>query len=55
MLEKYGVEREDVYEAIRLEIRKSPLFRFNWFIKSRNVAVMQFFYVIRKFLVAVKP
>jgi SWI/SNF-related matrix-associated actin-dependent regulator of chromatin subfamily A member 5 len=36
MLNKYGVEGEDVYEKIRDEIRESPLFRFDWFFLSRT-------------------
>ncbi|ORX79706.1 hypothetical protein K493DRAFT_243417, partial [Basidiobolus meristosporus CBS 931.73] len=36
MLESYGYGTEDVYEKIRGEIRRSPLFRFDWFFKSRT-------------------
>jgi SWI/SNF-related matrix-associated actin-dependent regulator of chromatin subfamily A member 5 len=36
MLNKHGVEGEDVYEKIRDEIRESPLFRFDWFFLSRT-------------------
>ncbi|KAJ5871438.1 Peptidase aspartic catalytic [Penicillium soppii] len=36
MLDKYGVEGEDLYEKIRDEIRESPLFRFDWFFLSRT-------------------
>ncbi|KAG0239598.1 hypothetical protein BGW41_007596 [Actinomortierella wolfii] len=36
MLERFGFGTEDVYEKIRDEIRKSPLFRFDWFLKSRT-------------------
>ncbi|ORX54808.1 hypothetical protein BCR36DRAFT_282567, partial [Piromyces finnis] len=35
-LEKLGYGTEDVYEKIRQECRNSPLFRFDWFIKSRT-------------------
>ncbi len=38
MLEKFGYTAEDVYERIRQEIKRSSLFRFNWFIKSRTTA-----------------
>ncbi|OZJ01930.1 hypothetical protein BZG36_04839 [Bifiguratus adelaidae] len=36
MLERYGYGTENVYEKIRWEIRQSPLFRFDWFLKSRT-------------------
>lgn len=36
MLNKHGVEGEDIYEKIRDEIRESPLFRFDWFFLSRT-------------------
>lgn len=36
MLDKYGLDTEGVYEAIRDEIRESPLFRFDWFFLSRT-------------------
>ena len=42
MLEKFGYGTEDVYEKIRDEVRKSPLFRFDWFIKSRTAVVSGF-------------
>ncbi|KAJ3414862.1 hypothetical protein HDV05_005926 [Chytridiales sp. JEL 0842] len=35
-LEKFGYGTEDVYERIKEEIKKSTLFRFDWFIKSRT-------------------
>jgi hypothetical protein len=38
-MEKFGWGSEDLYEKIRLELKKSPLFRFDWFIKSRNTTV----------------
>lgn len=40
MLEKFGYGSEDVYEKIRYEIRRAPLFRFDWFIKSRTAVVI---------------
>lgn len=36
MLDKYGLDSEGVHEAIRDEIRESPLFRFDWFFLSRT-------------------
>ena len=36
MLEKYGFGTENVYDHIRAEIKQSPLFRFDWFLKSRT-------------------
>ncbi|KAG0181723.1 hypothetical protein DFQ29_007389, partial [Apophysomyces sp. BC1021] len=36
MLEKYGYGTENVYDHIRREIRHSPQFRFDWFLKSRT-------------------
>ncbi|KAJ1540037.1 hypothetical protein HK405_012122, partial [Cladochytrium tenue] len=35
-LEKFGYGSDDVYERIREEIKRSSLFRFDWFIKSRT-------------------
>ncbi|KAJ1957620.1 chromatin remodeling complex Adenosinetriphosphatase [Dipsacomyces acuminosporus] len=40
-LARLGVGREEVYEKIRQELRLSPLFRFDWFIKSRNTQEIQ--------------
>ena len=37
-LNQYGMQREDIYEILRSEIRESPLFRFDWYIKSRTIA-----------------
>jgi len=36
MLDKFGYGDEESYEKIRQEIKRSSLFRFNWFFKSRN-------------------
>lgn len=36
MMNKHGVEGEDVYDKIRDEIRESHLFRFDWFFLSRT-------------------
>lgn len=38
MLFKYGLDRNDVYEVIRDEIRESPLFELNFFFQSRTPA-----------------
>lgn len=35
-LERIGYGTEDVHEKIRQECRNSPLFRFDWFMKSRT-------------------
>ncbi|KAJ9625023.1 chromatin remodeling complex Adenosinetriphosphatase [Taxawa tesnikishii (nom. ined.)] len=36
MLDRFGLESENLYEKIRDEIRESPLFRFDWFFLSRT-------------------
>ena len=36
MLDKYGIDAENIHEKIRDEIRESPLFRFDWFFLSRT-------------------
>ncbi len=36
MLDRLGVDGENIYERIRDEIRESPLFRFDWFFLSRT-------------------
>lgn len=36
LLDKYGIDSENLYENIREEIRESPLFRFDWFFLSRT-------------------
>ncbi|KAJ2041935.1 chromatin remodeling complex Adenosinetriphosphatase, partial [Coemansia sp. S16] len=40
-LARIGVGHDDVYDKIRQELRLSPLFRFDWFIKSRNSQEIQ--------------
>ncbi|KAJ2602979.1 chromatin remodeling complex Adenosinetriphosphatase [Coemansia sp. RSA 1722] len=40
-LARNGIGCDDVYDKIRQEIRLSPLFRFDWFIKSRNSQEIQ--------------
>ena len=32
----YGLESEDVYEKIKRDISEFPVFRFDWFLKSRT-------------------
>ena len=39
MLQKFKYGTDDIYEKMRIEIKKSPLFRFDWFLKSRSAAV----------------
>ncbi|KAG0297169.1 hypothetical protein BGZ98_000685, partial [Dissophora globulifera] len=41
MLERLGYGTDDVYDRIRDEVRKSPLFRFDWFLKSRTPLELQ--------------
>jgi hypothetical protein len=36
MLDKFGYGDESSFELIRQEIKRSSLFRFNWFLRSRN-------------------
>ena len=36
MLDKFGFGNDESYEKIRQEIKGSSMFRFNWFLKSRN-------------------
>ncbi|KAJ9071139.1 chromatin remodeling complex Adenosinetriphosphatase [Entomophthora muscae] len=36
MMDKHGQGSEEAHDKIRDEIRKTPLFRFNWFFKSRT-------------------
>ena len=41
MLQKYTYGSDDIYDHIRAEIKKSPMFRFDWFFKSRNSIVLE--------------
>lgn len=41
MLQQIGFEYEGAYEMLRREVRKSPAFRFDWFIKSRTATELQ--------------
>jgi SWI/SNF-related matrix-associated actin-dependent regulator of chromatin subfamily A member 5 len=36
MLDRFGIDSENVFERIRDEVRESPLFRFDWFFLSRT-------------------
>jgi SWI/SNF-related matrix-associated actin-dependent regulator of chromatin subfamily A member 5 len=36
MLDRHGLETENLYDKIRDEVRESPLFRFDWFLLSRT-------------------
>ncbi|KAI9746550.1 MAG: hypothetical protein M1818_000263 [Claussenomyces sp. TS43310] len=36
LLDKFGIDSDNLYERIRDEIRESPLFRFDWFFLSRT-------------------
>lgn len=40
-LYKLGLEKENIYDDLRNNIRNSLLFRFDWFIKSRTSAELQ--------------
>ncbi|KAJ1906447.1 chromatin remodeling complex Adenosinetriphosphatase [Coemansia sp. IMI 209127] len=40
-LARLGIASDDVYDKIRQEIRLSSIFRFDWFIKSRNTQEIQ--------------
>src|SRR5690606_41956075 len=35
-LDRFGLDRDDLYDQIREAIRESPLFRFDWFFLSRS-------------------
>ncbi|KAH7886369.1 SNF2 family N-terminal domain-containing protein [Phlebopus sp. FC_14] len=40
-LNYYGMQADDVYERIRKDILEFPVFRFDWFFKSRSVQELQ--------------
>lgn len=40
-LNHYGMETEDVYERIKKDITEFPVFRFDWFFKSRSPQELQ--------------
>lgn len=39
MMQKFKYGSDDIYDRMRVEIKKSPLFRFDWFLKSRSGVV----------------
>lgn len=41
MLHKLGLDRENAYEDLRIQVRQAPQFRFDWFIKSRTAMELQ--------------
>jgi len=41
MLHKLGFDREMVYEELKAAVRNSPIFRFDWFLKSRTAIELQ--------------
>jgi SWI/SNF-related matrix-associated actin-dependent regulator of chromatin subfamily A member 5 len=40
-LNHYGMQQEDVYERIKKDITEFPVFRFDWFFKSRSPQELQ--------------
>ena len=40
-LNHYGLKTEDVYERIKKDITEFPVFRFDWFFKSRTPQELQ--------------
>jgi SWI/SNF-related matrix-associated actin-dependent regulator of chromatin subfamily A member 5 len=40
-LNHYGMTTEDVYERIKRDISEFPVFRFDWFFKSRSAQELQ--------------
>lgn len=41
MLHKLGFDKENVYEELRAAVRSAPMFRFDWFLKSRTASELQ--------------
>lgn len=41
MLHKLGLEKENVYDELRVACRSAPQFRFDWFLKSRTAQELQ--------------
>ncbi|KAI9104856.1 SNF2 family N-terminal domain-containing protein [Phlyctochytrium arcticum] len=41
MLERFGYGSDDVYDKILEEVRRAPIFKFDWFIKSRTSQELQ--------------
>jgi SWI/SNF-related matrix-associated actin-dependent regulator of chromatin subfamily A member 5 len=40
-LNHYGMRAEDVYERIKKDVTEFPVFRFDWFFKSRSPQELQ--------------
>lgn len=40
-LDHYGLHKDDLYEQIKRDIMEFPIFRFDWFIKSRSTQELQ--------------
>ena len=40
-LNHYGIRTEDVYERIKRDVSEFPVFRFDWFLKSRSPQELQ--------------
>lgn len=40
-LDHYGMQIDDVYERIKKDISEFPVFRFDWFLKSRSPQELQ--------------
>lgn len=40
-LNHYGMRADDIYERIKKDIMEFPVFRFDWFFKSRTVQELQ--------------
>jgi SWI/SNF-related matrix-associated actin-dependent regulator of chromatin subfamily A member 5 len=40
-LHYYGMQSDDVYECLKKDISEFPVFRFDWFIKSRSPQELQ--------------
>merc|ERR1712113_366427 len=36
-----GIDKDNVYDELRTEVRNSPFFRFDWFLKSRTAVELQ--------------
>ncbi|KAK3730906.1 hypothetical protein QZH41_012611 [Actinostola sp. cb2023] len=41
MVHKLGLEKENVYDELRMACRSAPQFRFDWFLKSRTAQELQ--------------
>lgn len=45
MVHKLGLEKENVYDELRMACRTAPQFRFDWFLKSRTAQVLIYNYI----------